>query len=218
MRRAKLVVRLALLLPVTLQLCGCGPFGALVAVPGPLAAGQRVRVSMPDSAPPTRIGWLVALTRDSLILGADSSVERTGVGRVTGRLALSLDAVSQLEVSSGVHRDVLAGALLGGLFATFGGLAVLCTRIHDCLGRGDTDPPVGQGFTLMMISTGAGVVVGGTVGAFIRSEHWDVVPDQDLNNERVAPAAPSALRLKAGLALFPAFLGPRARRAVRTFP
>jgi hypothetical protein len=199
---------------VTLQLCGCVSVRALLALPGPPAAGQRVRVSLPDSTPPTRIGRLVALTHDSLILGTDSTVGRAGVGR----LAFSRDAVSQLEVSRGVHRDVLSGALLGGLFATFGGLAVLCTRIHDCLARGNTDPPVGQGFTLMMISTGAGILIGGTVGAFMRSEHWDVVPDQDLNRERVAPAAPAALRLKAGLALYPAFLGPRPRRAVRASP
>ena len=206
MGRAR-AVRFALLLAASTPLAGCVSLRSLLGIPDPLVPGQRVRVTVPDSTPPRRTGRLLALTRDSVVLGADST-GAAGEDRVTGRTAFARDSVSQLEVSRGIHRDVVTGTLFGSLVATFGGLAILCTRVHTCLGRGTTDPPLSQGFTIIMVSVGTGALIGGTVGAFLRSEHWDPVPDQDLSAERVGPQPPD-LRFQAGLRLYPAFLDSR---------
>jgi hypothetical protein len=176
--------------------------------PAPPVAGQRVRVNVPSADPPTRTGRLVALTGDSLILGPDSTAVAPDGGAVRGRLAVSLDSVDALGVSRGVHRNVLSGALVGGIVGTLGSFAVLCTRIHDCLGHRDTDLPLGQFFTILLASAGAGVAIGGTVGAFVRTEHWDDIPLNELDKLRMAaPPAQSAMRVQVGFALFPALLG-----------
>ena len=182
-------------------------------IPGPLAAGQRVRVNLSSASPPTRTGRLVALTEDSLILARDSTAIFPDPGAVNGRLALSLDSVDAFGVSRGIHRNILPGGLVGGILGSLGGLAIICTRIHDCLGHRETDLPASQFSTILAASAVAGIVIGGAVGAFVRTEHWEDVPLNELGKRRVAPA-PSAVRFQVGLSLFPAFLDPlRAPRA-----
>lgn len=206
--RARVACRLALLVPLSLQLSGCAVLRQLL-VPVPLAAGQRVRVSLPSSSPPSRTGRLLALTEDSLILGRDSTTVARDPGAVSGRLALSLDSVDAFEVSRGVHRDVVSGVLAGGILGSLGGLVLLCARIQDCLGHRETDLPGNQAAAIMMISAGAGVLIGGTLGFFVRGEQWDPVPLNQLGRDRVAPSPQSALRLKVGFSLFPPFAAPR---------
>ena len=204
MSRPSAAFRLALLLPLTLQLSGCGTLRAFL-IPSPPAAGQRVRVSGEDWSPPTLTGRLVALTDDSVILGRDSTIATVGAGFVTGRLALSLDTIEQIEVSRGVHPNVVRGALIGTALGSLVGLALLCPRINDCLGHRPADPPLGQVLGIMVGSMAGGMLVGGTVGAYIRSEQWDLVPLDALRRAREASFAGTGMRLKVGLALFPAF-------------
>jgi hypothetical protein len=154
----------------------------------------------------------MALTEDSLILGRDSTTAARDPGAVTGRLALSLDSLEAFEVSRGVHRNVVTGVLVGGILASLGGLALLCTRIHDCLGHRETDLPGNQAVAIMMASAGVGALIGGTLGFFVRGEQWDAVPLDQLGRERVGPP-PSALRFKVGFSLFPPFPGPRRARS-----
>lgn len=203
MSRPRAAFRLALLLPLTLQLSGCGTLLAFL-IPSPPVAGQRVRASVPDWSPPTRTGRLVALTDDSLILGRDSTTGSADAGFVGGRLALPLDTVEQLEVSKGVHTNVVQGALIGTVLGSLVGLALLCPRINDCLGHRPADPPLGQVLGIMVGSVAGGVLVGGTVGAFVRSEHWDLVPLDALRRAREMSSAGAGMRLQVGLALFPA--------------
>ena len=172
-------------------------------------AGQRVRVTVSTASPPTRTGRLVALTEDSLILGRDSMAPVGAPGTVAARLALSLDSLDDFAVFRGIHRDGLTGALIGGVVGSLGGLALLCTRIHDCLGHRETDLPASQAVTIMLVSAGAGVLIGGTVGFFVRGEHWDDVPLDQLERQQVAPSPQSAMRLEVGFSLFPALAGIR---------
>jgi hypothetical protein len=205
MSRATSAVRLALLVPAVLQLCGCAAVVRYL-VPRAPTAGQSVRVFMTDSNPPLRTGRLVALTDDSLVLERDSARSLAESGAVAGRLALALDGVDEIDVSQGMHRNLVSGVLIGGVIGSLGGLTVLCLRIGDCLGHGERDL---QASTIMLVAVGAGVAVGGTIGVFVRSERWDEVPLSVLHRVRVDPLTPSALRLQAGLRLYPALLGRR---------
>jgi hypothetical protein len=151
----------------------------------------------------------VALTEDSLILGRDSASAFTGPGAVFGRLAFSLDSVEGFEVSRGIHRNVVNGGLIGAILGSLGGLAILCTRIHDCLGHRATDLPASQAVTIMLVSAGTAAAIGGTVGYFVRGEHWEGVSLDQLGRQRVAPPPQSGMRLAVGFSLFPPFPGPR---------
>ena len=205
MIRAGVAARLALLVALSPPLAGCATLHALL-IPGPVKAGQRVRVTEADSNPPVRTAKLVALTDDSVILGPDSLAVPAGAGAVTRRLALPVGAVSEFEVSRGVHRDVLAGALIGTVVGSVVGLVALCTRVHDCLGHGSADAPVGPSLGLFGASVAGGLLIGGTVGAFVRSEHWEEIPlDQEHAGRDARPL--HTPRLQFGVALFPSFLG-----------
>ncbi len=217
MTRARAVPGLALLVALTLQLEGCATLRQLL-IPAPLKTGQRVRVTVPDSNPPTLTASLVALTEDSLVVGPDTMSPSASPGVVARRLALPLDAVSELEVSRGIHTNVVAGSLIGTVFGSLVGLAALCTRVHDCLGHGDKDAPLGPSLGFIGIAVGGGFVLGGTVGAFVRSEHWDQVPLTGPSSELVGQSAHAGPRLEVGVELFPSFLGPRRAGSERSAP
>lgn len=199
MPSAEIAIRLATLLLLAARATAAAPLPAQA--DSSLAPGARVRVWVgPASAPEWRVGRLVALTSDSLV------VERTDVlGHP--RLALPLDSVRRLEVHSGGRaRAAGIGCLAGGAAGGFLGASV-----------SDPDSP-GIGARFAVVGAGLGCAIGLLVGTAMGvGREWQVVPI--LRAPRSAPPSPpdtgraaEALSASTGGAR----MGPAAR-AVRSY-
>ena len=145
--------------------------------PPPLEPGARVRVThcgplavysgRKRTDCRTTQGNLVAMTSDSVVLNAGASNERLSVPR---------DLMTRLRVTSGQRGRAGRGALIGTLVGVGAGAGF---GIASCamLETGCYEPPTGA----VALGTGifggiAGVLVGATVGAFIKTDRWEEVP------------------------------------------
>jgi hypothetical protein len=116
-----------------------------------LAPGMRVRawVGTPSRLD-WRVGWLLALTADSLVM------ERTDIlGRP--RLALPVDSIRRLEVHRGGRdRASASGCLIGGVVVAVLGIV------------GESTPSEGRlGARFVLAGAGFGCAIGILVGAFV---------------------------------------------------
>ena len=136
-----------------------------------LETGTRIRVKPNGESRlfpggDRRVGVLRALTRDSL------TIDWTGGGSATVPIA----SVSQLDASRGRQHFVVRGLLIGGV-AGAGMGALIGAASYD---SSPCEPigcffDYGRGFDTAVgaaIGGGAGLVVGGTVGAIGRREVW----------------------------------------------
>lgn len=144
-------------------------------VPGALAEGQRVRVAVRcevvlDQLKDCRkyrarafaTGTLRTLDADTLWVGSDSG---------GAELAIPLVHVTQVWVVDGKRAHVRDGALLGAVAGAVVFGVVGAPGPEDCVGScGDLD---GVGAVLYMAT---GALLGGVVGARIKSDRWQEVP------------------------------------------
>lgn len=139
--------------------------------------GARVRFEACTPVCRTDTGHLVAFGRDSIVLA---------VGKPVTRLALPLASVTRLETPRGRKSKMVAGAIIGGLVVGSGSYA---TWAHICdpgEERGSQVCGWGVVSTMALAGTGGGFLLGGLIGALIKTDRWEEVP---LNPLRVQPVA-----------------------------
>lgn len=126
----------------------------------PVTAGDRVRVTAPTTNPDPILGTLVSMGADTCVLEVRGRAEP---------ITLPLVSVTNLEVSRGKKDHALVGAGVGfGIGAVSGG--VLAAGLGE-------NANAGAGILLFGL---AGSLVGTAVGAFIRTEGWEVVDLQSV--------------------------------------
>lgn len=137
---------------LALALLLCGAPDAEAQATFVLDAGTRIRVS---TVRDRTTGSLLELRRDSVILFGDE-----------GRKALLRSAMTRLEVSRGRQRSMLRGAALGALALGLGAMFYRSAENATCE---TTCPRSGNPAAL----AAGGALVGGGIGALIRTERWD---------------------------------------------
>lgn len=127
--------------------------------------GQRIRVTAPEVLLERRVGQLLWLDRDSLVLaGADAAAPE--------RWVVPAEAITRLEVFDGRRAHAGRGFLIGA--GT--GLAVGLIGISGdgtCSGSGN------YGELCAIVVTGttlAGGVLGMLIGAVVRTDRWNSIP------------------------------------------
>ena len=133
-------------------------------IDGPVPYGARVRATVPSDASGDRlryVGILTGWTDTELLLDAREPVN--------GRVSLDRDGLSQLEISRGTKRHVLAGLGIGtGLGLLVAGIIYVS---EDCSSDEPYCPLV---FPLFMVP---GAVLGAIAGVLWTSERWEEVPE-----------------------------------------
>lgn len=141
-----------------------------LAIPAPVSAqtpevGQRIRVTAPEVLTERRVGQLLWLDRDSLVLaGADAAPPE--------RWVVPAEAITRLEVFEGRRAHAASGFLIGA--GT--GLAVGLIGISGdgtCSGSGN----YGELCAIFVTGTTlAGGVLGLLIGAVVRTDRWNSIP------------------------------------------
>jgi hypothetical protein len=136
--------------------------------PPPVVVGERVRITHhcnPKSADstypgcPRDSGTFVKLAADSVILRVSDKGDT---------LAVPLELVNRVEVLWGEKRNIIEGALWGLLGGAILGMAGDAT----C-----SDPFCGGDFALIAAGVfgAGGFAIGGTIGAYVKSDVWEEV-------------------------------------------
>ena len=171
---------------LTFLLAGCNlaplwSHGAFLAPrwqPDPmLNAGEKVRIWVPASEDYVRIGTVVALSGDSIVL--DRWPSRSNVvpaGPTSARMSLPLGAVGRLEVSHGFHQHIEAGVALGSLV---GGIAGMLA----CGPTGGFEPVCEHPEVFYAVAVPI-ALVGAAIGSR-RTEEWEEIPLDALRRMRV---------------------------------
>jgi hypothetical protein len=152
--------------------------------PGPaasLAPGARLRITTRDGEKP-RIATLVARTADTLQLRMAGSANT---------VAMPLADISRLDVSTGQHRNVYKGMILGVLAGGGGGALLGAASYQPCTSQCLFAPAnAGASAVIGGVAGGAlGLVVGSLIGA-VRVDDWKrVVPDARRVAVSVRPGA-----------------------------
>jgi len=131
--------------------------------PPEIVPGSRIRITdLGAGRSSRRSGTVVTAGADTVVLSLDTGGEA---------MPFPLAGISQVEVSRGDRRHVGAGIGLGLLIGAGTGALLVGTDCEDSYGL--CGP-----FTLLggAIGGGAGMVVGGVIGALRRTERWEVVP------------------------------------------
>jgi hypothetical protein len=130
--------------------------------------GDRIRVKAPPGLPDPQPGQLSSLDPTSLTLQAGAR-DLGGAGAEWREWVIPLEVIAELEVSEGERGHPGLGAVIGGAL----GLVVAL------IGGGDPNEcHVGGGECLLFyagLPVGGGLV-GGLVGAAVRTERWISVP------------------------------------------
>jgi hypothetical protein len=129
----------------------------------PVEAGSRVRIAAPLFGPGKRVGTVVSLTRDTLVLRQ---------GAVTAVQPVATSEITALDVSSGTHTRRAKGTLLG--FVLGAGIAA---GIQAATWKKTTDFDFGRGGDAALVALPGGLV-GGLVGFLIGAqgkESWVTV-------------------------------------------
>jgi hypothetical protein len=111
----------------------------------------------------------------------------------SGEAAFARSGITEMDVSRGMRRRTLSGALYGGLIlggigAGLGALAAATDETED----GDL------GAEAAFVGAGLGVVAGGLlgagIGALIKTERWETVDPKSLQLSLIFTPSPSGLR------------------------
>lgn len=134
-------------------------------------AGSRVRIAAPVFGPEKRVGTVVSLSRDTLMLrqGANTAFQPVATSEITG-----------LEVSSGTHTRKAKGALLGLLIGAGSGAILGYTLYKEpkCRNEGfgcfDLIGPDSKGTNAVFSAVGGGLLgmLAGTLFGMHETETW----------------------------------------------
>ena len=135
--------------------------------PPALVPGARARVTESGERS-TRRGTVVTAAADTVTLKLDSGGET---------IALSRAAITRVEISQGLHGHTAAGIGIG-LLAGFGVGAVYGYNHCGTCGGGEDDATTRMLDALAWggILGGAGMLVGGVIGAHHKTDRWEEVP------------------------------------------
>lgn len=144
-------------------------------LPGEFAPGSRIRYTTVESQGVPRIGRLLRMDGDTMVVAPNA---------VVGEDRVPVTSVRSLEVSEGVHPQALRGALIGGVVGSLLYSAVFIGYSDD-----SADVP---GLIALGIFVGApiGAGFGAGAGALIRQERWTPV-----DRPAPAPTLPVAVRV-----------------------
>jgi len=124
----------------------------------PITVGSRIRLLAPTAVTGRIEGMVVQLNGSSLLVAGN---DRTPV-------SVSRQAITQLEVSTGRHRQTLKGMCIGaGLGALFG-VANPCIAMVGCDERNRGEAALIYGLS--------GAAWGAGIGALIKRDRWSAVP------------------------------------------
>jgi hypothetical protein len=173
-----------------------------------LVLGQRVRVTAPAAGLRKQTGVLLALTPDTLVVGALGDQVVVGVAPFdTMGTKVPLAMVHVLEVSAGRAGHPWIGAAVGGVAgAAVGAIAgwaagddppndqLLCDLFLPCPPSRSAGEKAALGAA---IGLGAGALLGRFVGQLLRTEAWAKVPLERIR--LVVRPAPGGLAVAASL-------------------
>ena len=148
----------------------------------PVEPGTRVRIKQvcavgytdwspyPRRTCPTHMGAFTTMAVDSMVLASDDEA----------RLAIPVLSVTRLERSMGRHRRTRRGALVGATAGGALGLLIFLARPRSCDWPEWEDwcPQLVGGSMELTAATlvATGALLGGGVGALIKTERWREVP------------------------------------------
>jgi hypothetical protein len=145
---------------------------ALAQTPLPLQFSERVRVTASEFSLTEQEAELVGIGNDVVVAVADST------------LRLPVASLERFEVHAGrqghVWRGVGIGFLAGAVSGAALGATANCASSESCSPFESTGQVVAAGAVIVGLG---GAVVGGIVGAFIKTDKWEEVP---LDNLRVS--------------------------------
>ena len=141
------------------------PFGNALAQDRPLTLGPgaRIRITAPDLGIEKQEVRFGTLRGDTLVVVADST------------LTLPLASVVRLDAYQGQRSNAWAGAGIGLVVGVGAGVAIaLMVRDEDCFcTKGEVAAAGGA------IGAAAGILIGSSIGAVIKTDRWqEVTPDQ----------------------------------------
>ena len=141
------------------------PLAALSAQePPPIEPGARVRVTARDFGLEKSVGTCLSLSQGAM------AFEREGLSPLT----IAVVSITGLEISRGRKSNDVKGALVGAWFGVTAGalLGAVWQSEHeyDCPEKALC---IGVGAAALGVT---GLIIGFTVGTFIKSERWEEVP------------------------------------------
>jgi hypothetical protein len=137
------------------------PLSDALAQAPPLEPGQRVRVTAPDLGVNRQSAVLETLRGDMLVVVEDSTIR------------IPVASVTRIDVHRGRHGHPWRGAGIGFLAGAATGAVAGAILCQDGCIEWDTGAVVALGAAVFSAS---GAVVGGVVGAFIKTDKWEEVP------------------------------------------
>lgn len=126
----------------------------------PLTTGTRVRVTVRDNTgQQVHVGPLRTFDSSALSLSTDDAAAHY--------VSLARSSITRIEISRGTRSRWKSGALLGGVL----GLAAIALVDAGC-SQDCSSPKGGE----IAAAVGGGLLVGGGVGALMRTESWQSLP------------------------------------------
>ncbi len=177
MRHATVLVAILAFVPLT---------SATAQEPPPVKVGDRVRVTAPDLR--RREGTVQLLTTDSLVMrpeyGAPNRLVRRPEYGAPNRLAIPINSVTRLELSTPGGSRAGQGALIGLALGGVGGGGLLgAACASDPWFQDDAGACAIAG---AVVFGAGGALVGAIIGAMITGTRWEEVPLERLRLQ-VAP-------------------------------
>ena len=144
----------------------------------PIAVGTRVRLRAPTVVSGRIEGMVIEMDESSLLIGVNDRVP----------LRVSRQAISQLDVSTGQHRQALKGMIMGA------GIGLAVFALTGAAYQGDESSSARDWASFLGTGLAGGALWGAGIGALIKTDRWSAVP---LERVRVglAPTQRGGVRL-----------------------
>jgi len=125
-----------------------------------VTVGTRVRILAPSLTGKRIEGMVLETTESALLIGVNDRVP----------LKVSRQAITQLEVSLGQHRQVLKGAIIGA------GIGVALFALTGASYQGDEPNTSGDWAHFIGVGLAGGAIWGVGIGALVKGDRWSPVP------------------------------------------
>lgn len=132
-------------------------------VEAPFVVGSRIRLRAPRAVEGRIQGSVMELDEKSVLISTDDRIP----------LRIPREAITQLEVSTGLRRQTLKGALIGA--GVGAGLSALVPWEDYCGGL-ESDPSCPSKAESVVVGAGGGAVWGVLVGLMVKGDRWGKVP------------------------------------------